>query len=262
MKQLVPLFLLIGAISASAQDFAIKQLEESPRHHEWVKLSSSGRTLYSFVAYPEVATKAPVVIVIHENRGLNDWARSLTDQLAAAGYIAIAPDLLSECQSGITKTSDFATSDDARKALYELNADNVTNDLNAVFDYAQGTAAANGNVYVMGFCWGGSQSFRYATNNELLSGALVFYGTAPADSTVFGKIASPVFGFYGGDDARVNATIDQTKEYMAKHQKTYEVNIYEGAGHAFMRSGDDPGGSEPNKNARNEAWKRLKEVIK
>jgi carboxymethylenebutenolidase len=262
MKQLVPLFLLLGAISTSAQDYAVKQLEESPRHHEWVQLSSNGRTLHSFVAYPEVSTLAPAVIVIHENRGLNDWARSLTDQLAAAGYIAIAPDLLSECQTGITKTSDFATSDDARKALYELNTDNVTNDLNAVFTYAKGIAAANGNIYVMGFCWGGSQSFRYATINEKLSGAFVFYGTAPADSSAFAQISSPVIGFYGGADARVNATIDQTKEYMSAFQKSYEVNIYEGAGHAFMRSGDDPNGSEPNKSARNEAWKRLKEVIK
>lgn len=263
MKQLLALLLALGAtVCVQAQDYAIKQLEESPRHQEWVKIPSNGRTLHSFVVYPEVSKKAPVVLVIHENRGLNDWARSFADQLAAAGYIAIAPDLLSECQEGIQTTSDFATSDDARKALSNLQPDNITKDLNAVFEYAKTIAAATKDIYVVGFCWGGSQSFRYATNNPNLKSAVVFYGTAPSDSTVYSAIKAPVYGFYGGADARVNATIDQTKKYMEANNKKYEVVIYDGAGHAFMRSGDDPNGEAPNVNARNLAWERLKEIIK
>lgn len=262
MKLVPHFFFVLCFLSAQSQDFALKQLENSPRHHEWVELPSSGRTLYNFVAYPEVESKAPVVIVIHENRGLDDWARSMTDQLAAAGYIAIAPDLLSESAEGIRKTSDFSTSDDARKAIYSLPADQVTRDLNTVFDYAKKLPASTGNVYVMGFCWGGSQTFRYATNNDKMAAGLVFYGTAPSDSTVFDKIKAPIFGFYGGADARVNATIDQTQSYMDKGGKIYEVVIYDGAGHAFMRRGDDPNGDEPNINARNLAWERLKQIIR
>jgi len=263
MNYLINLSLLLCAFSSAfAQDYALKQLEESSRHQEWVKIPSNGRTLHNFVVYPEVSKKAPVVIVIHENRGLNDWARSFADQLAAAGYIAIAPDLLSECQEGIVTTTDFATSDDARKALSNLSQDGITKDLNAVFAYSQSIAAATDDIYVVGFCWGGSQSFQYATNNPALKASLVFYGTAPADSTVYRAIKAPVYGFYGGADARVNATIEQTKEYMEANMKKYEVVIYEGAGHAFMRSGDDPNGEEVNVSARNLAWKRLNELIK
>jgi len=249
-------------LQVQAQDYAIKQLEESPRHQEWVKLPSNGRTLYNFVVYPEVSKKAPVVLVIHENRGLNDWARSFADQLAAVGYIAIAPDLLSECQEGIQTTSDFSTSDDARKALSNLKPEDITKDLDAVYAYAKTIPSATKDIYVIGFCWGGSQSFRYATNNPNLKSAIVFYGTAPSDSTVYTSIKAPVYGFYGGADARVNATIEQTKKYMDANDKKYEVVIYDGAGHAFMRSGDDPNGEAPNVNARNLAWIRLKELIK
>ena len=257
----ISLLLLTGSLLA--QDYALKQLEESPRHHEWVELESNYRTLYSFVAYPEKPEGATVVLVIHENRGLNDWARSMTDQLAEAGFIGIAPDLLSNFSDSIKKTSDFASSDQARSAIYQLDKEQIIADLHKVFDYGRNIPAANGKVAVMGFCWGGSQCFRYSMNNTEVAASLVFYGTAPvSDPIPFTKINSPVYGFYGGDDQRVNATISKTDSIMGAWQKIYQYEIYDGAGHAFMRRGDDPNGSMENKNARDDSWKRLVQILK
>lgn len=261
MKYLSLLFAFIFFYtSLSAQDYAVDQIENSPRHHEWVTMESSGRTLHNFIAYPERADEAMVVIVIHENRGLNDWARSFTDQLAGRGYIAIAPDLISNTVEGFEKTSDFANSDDARSAIYGLDPQMVTQDLLNVLEYAKNIEAGNGKVAVVGFCWGGSQSFRFATNaGEGIEAALVFYGTGPQDASAYQSIQSPVFGFYGGDDNRVNATIENSKAAMEAYDKTYDYEIYEGAGHAYMRRGDDPNApsDDPNVVARNKSWERI-----
>src|SRR6056297_4100639 len=139
-----------------AQDFAIEQLENSPRHHEWVTLDYDERQVHSFVAYPETSDNVPVMIVIHENRGLTDWVRSFADQMAEAGYIAIAPDLLSGFDENHERTSDFETSDAARDALYQLDPDQITADLMAVQSYISSHPATNGKTVVAGFCWGGS----------------------------------------------------------------------------------------------------------
>lgn len=265
MKSLLPFVLtIVFAVPLLAQDYAVQQLENSPRHHEWVTLESSGRTMHNFVAYPEKPEDATVVIVIHENRGLNDWARSFADQLAAAGYIAVAPDLISNTVEGIEKTSDFESSDTAREAIYALDPEMVTQDLMNVLNYAQSIEAGNGNIAVAGFCWGGSQSFRFATNaGDAIKAALVFYGTGPKSLEAYNRIETPVYGFYGGDDQRVNATIDDSEVMMKKAGKTYEYEIYKGAGHAFMRRGDDPDApkDDPNVQARNKSWDRLKRIL-
>lgn len=248
--------------STNAQQFALDMLEGSPRHHEWVQVKTeSGRTVHSFVTYPQNSKNSPAVIVIHENRGLTDWVRSVTDQLAAAGYIAIAPDLLSGFDADHEKTSDFASSDDARTALYQLDPDQVTGDLKSVQRYAANLDAANGTVAVMGFCWGGSQTFRFATNTDGLAAAMVFYGTAPDDTQDIRRIEVPVYGFYGENDQRVNASIPETEKMMEQFDKVYKYEIYPGAGHAFMRNGDDPEGTEANKNARDASWERLKRIL-
>ncbi|HUS18985.1 MAG TPA: alpha/beta fold hydrolase, partial [Terriglobales bacterium] len=174
------LFLLVG-LNAFAQDWAKAALEKSPRHQEWAAIKVGDRTLNAFVVYPEVKGKATAVIVIHENSGLTDWARTVADQLAAAGYIAIAPDLLSGMAPADAKPSEFPGSDAARQAIRKLTPDGVTADLNAVYDYVSKLPAANGKVAVAGFCWGGGQSFRYATNQPALAAAFVFYGPPPAD---------------------------------------------------------------------------------
>jgi len=244
-----------------AQDFALEQLENSPRHHEWVTLDYDGRQVHSFVAYPETSENVPVMIVIHENRGLTDWVRSFADQMAEAGYIAIAPDLLSGFDENHERTSDFETSDAARDALYRLDPDQITADLIAVQEYASSLSATNGQVVVGGFCWGGSQTFRYATNADGLEAALVFYGSSPSDEEAYANISVPVYGFYGENDQRINSTIPKTEELMEEYGNTYDYVIYDGAGHAYMRSGDDPNGSEANKAARNQSWERLKEIL-
>lgn len=194
------LTLLLFAETAFTQVYSLHQLASSPRHHEWVEVKDSDRSIHSFVAYPEVSENVLSVIVIHENRGLTDWVRSFADQLAAEGYIAIAPDLLSDFSQEYSRTSDFENFDAARDALYQLDQDKITDDLLAVENYVLSVPSANGVVAVAGFCWGGSQSFRFATNSAELSVALVFYGSATTDEERIQAISVPVYGFYGGND--------------------------------------------------------------
>lgn len=258
-------FALIAALAlanASAQDFAVQRLEKSPRHQEWAAVKHGERTVHAFLVFPEVKNKALAVVVIHENRGLTDWVRSVADQLAEAGYIAIAPDLLSGTAPNGGKTSDFPSGDAAREAISSLPPDQVTADLNAVADYAAKLPACNGKVTVAGFCWGGRQSFRFATNRPELKAAFVFYGTGPESKDDFAKIKCPVYGFYGGNDARVNATIPQSAEFMKAAAKNFEPVTYEGAGHGFMRSGEEPNAAAANKQARDQAWSRWQELLK
>ncbi len=257
---IVSLTILICA-SASAQDVSKERLEKSPRHQEWVAIKHGERTVHAFLVFPEVKNKALAVVVIHENRGLTDWVRSVADQLAEAGYIAIAPDLLSGMAPQGGKTSDFPSGDAAREAISNLPAEQVTADLNAVADYVAKLPAANGKVVVAGFCWGGRQSFRFATNRADLKAAFIFYGTGPETAEEMARIKCPTYGFYGGNDARVNETIPQTVELVTAAKKSFEPMTYEGAGHGFMRAGEEANASEANKKARDEAWVRWKALL-
>jgi len=133
-------------------------------------------------------------------------------------------------------------------------------DLNAAADYAQKLPAANGKLAVIGFCWGGGKSFLFATERHDLSAAFVFYGPPPKD---LAAITAPVYGFYAGNDARISATVPQTEKDMKAAGKKYEAVVYPGAGHGFMRAGEDPGNTNPaNTTARNEAMKRLEKLLK
>ena len=246
---------------APAQDWAKARLEKSPRHGEWVKVKHGDREVTSFVVYPEVKDKAPAVVVIHEIFGLTDWVRSVADQLAEAGFIAIAPDLLSGSGPKGGGTDSFK-GEEVRKAIMGLPPDQVTADLNAATEYVSKLPACNGKVAVAGFCWGGGQAFRFATNNKSVKAAFVFYGTGPDKAEDVARIGAPVYGFYGGNDARINATIPKTTEAMKAAGKMYEPVTYEGAGHGFMRAGEAPDASEPNKKAKDEAWKRWKDLLK
>jgi len=262
MRMTFALIMALALANASAQDFAVQRLEKSPRHQEWVAVKHGERTVHAFLVFPEVKNKALAVVVIHENRGLTDWVRSVADQLAEAGYIAIAPDLLSGTAPNGGKTSDFPSGDAAREAISSLPQDQVTADLNAVADYATKLPASNGKVAVAGFCWGGRQSFRFAANRPDLKAAFVFYGTGPESKDDFAKIKCPVYGFYGGNDARVNATIPQSAEFMKAAAKSFEPVTYEGAGHGFMRAGEEPDAAAANKQARDQAWSRWQELLK
>jgi carboxymethylenebutenolidase len=252
----------VEADTTMAQKTEAEELSDSPRHHEWVTLSYGDREFQAFVAYPETSEATKSVIVIHENRGLNDWARLFADKLAEAGYLVIAPDLISNTQNGKRRTTDFDNPDAARDAIYALDPAQVTADLDATFNYIQEDSASTGEVAVVGFCWGGSQTFRYATNNDEISSAHVFYGTGPEDAEAITNISAPVYGYYGGDDNRVNSTIETSEKMMKEAGKTYEYEIYEGAGHAFMRSGHQADAEKANKEAHDKAWTRLKDLLK
>jgi carboxymethylenebutenolidase len=263
IKKTFVLAVILALISASlsAQDFALQRLEKSPRHQEWVSVKNGERVVHAFLVFPEVKNKALAVVVIHENRGLTDWVRSVADQLAEADYIAIAPDLLSGMAPNGGKTSDFPSGDAAREAISKVTPEQATADLNAVADYAAKLPACNGKVAVAGFCWGGRQSFRFATHRADLKAAFVFYGNGP-DSSDIVKIKCPVYGFYGGNDARINATIPKTAELMKQAGKRFEPVTYEGAGHGFMRAGEEPNADAANKKARDEGWMRWKVLLK
>jgi carboxymethylenebutenolidase len=267
------------------QDWAKARLAKSPRHGEWVKVKNGTRDVNSFIVYPEVKQKATAVVVIHEIFGLSDWVQSLTDQLAEAGYIAIAPDLLSGMGPDGGGTSSFKQ-DAVRQAIGSLPPDQITTDLNAVVEYVSKLPAASGKVAVGGFCWGGGQTFRYSTNNPKLKAGFVFYGPSPENKDDLARIKAPVYGFYASNDARINAALPKTIEMMKELGKKYELVTYEGAGHGFMRAGDAPEPTAPqpkgdqaadqkatedfqkaltafkaNKKARDEAWVRWKSIL-
>lgn len=254
-------WMLPGSAAACPQDWAREQLEKSPRHGEWVVIEQGDRKVDAFVVFPEVADPALSVIVIHEIFGLTDWVRTVADQLAEAGYIAICPDLLSGAGPGGGNTSSFDSVDAARGAIGKLPPDQITADLNATLAYVSKLPAANGKVAVAGFCWGGSQAFRFAASNQQLVAAFPFYGSAPGDAAVLEKIQCPVYGFYGGNDARVNSTLPKTVELMAAAGKTFEPVQYEGAGHGFMRAGQAPDASAENARGRSDGWDRLKKLL-
>jgi carboxymethylenebutenolidase len=260
MKRIAMVFLILFVTQTlPAQEWARAALEKSPRHREWVTVKHDGRSVEALVVYPEVNHKAPVVLIIHEIFGMTDWVQDLADQVAEAGYIAIAPDLLSGMGPKGGRSSSFSQSG-AIEAVSHLNPAQITADLNAAADYALKLPAADGRLYVAGFCWGGGQSFRFATNRHDLSAAFVFYGTPP-DKDAMARITAPVYGFYAGNDARISLTVPSTRETMKSLGKKYEAVIYAGAGHGFMRAGEAPGASEGNRNARTQAWARWMQVL-
>jgi carboxymethylenebutenolidase len=250
-----------GGMPMLNDDWPKERLEKSPRHGEWVAIKYGSRTVQAWVVYPEVKEKAPVVLVIHEIFGLSNWAREMTDELAGAGYIAIAPDLLSGFGPKGGGTSDFPDQDARVKAVSMLDAAVVTADLDATANYAKKLPASNGKLAVTGFCWGGSNSFAFATHRKDLSAAFVFYGTGPKPEAI-ASITAPVYGFYAGNDARVGATVPATTEAMKAAGKKYEPVTYEGAGHGFMRAGEAPDASPENKKAREEGFKRMTALLK
>jgi carboxymethylenebutenolidase len=262
-----PLLLLVAGLllstfaasSLHAQDWAKARLDASPRHREYVSLKAGNRTIQAFVVYPEVKTKAPVVIMIHEIFGLSDWAKEMADELAAQGFIVVAPDLLSGMGPNGGGSSAFPSQDATIKAVSALDPDGVNAALDAAADYGKKIPAANGKLAVVGFCWGGGKSFAFAAHRHDLSAAFVFYGPGPADVST---ITAPVYGFYAGNDARIGATVPATIAAMKAAGKKYEPITYDGAGHGFMRAGEDPNNTVPgNKTAREQAFARLLKLL-
>jgi carboxymethylenebutenolidase len=238
---------------------SVERLKSSPRHGEWVDIKlPSGAPLKSFVVYPERTDKAPVVLVIHDIGGMGDWGRAVGDQLAQEGFIAIVPDLLSG--KGPNGGGTESLGQNVGQAIRALTPDDVAAGLNAALAYGKSLPSSTGKTAVIGFCWGGSASFNYAIAQPELAAAVVYYGLPPmktvdgaqvVDSATFDKIKAPIIGFYGGNDARVTATVEHTAAGMKKLGKSYESHVMEGAGHGFLKG---QASSEANAKAAGDAW--------
>ncbi len=276
--------------SAWAQDWAKASLDKSPRHREYVAIQAGGRVVNTFVVYPEVKSKAPVIVLIHEIFGLSDWAKLMADELASKGYIVLAPDLLSGTGPGMMNpesaaagteaaahadhmagmaqgsaagkgaatsgTDSYKSMDDITKAVSGLPPAQVLSDLDAVADYGVKLPSASSTLFVAGFCWGGGKTFAFATHHTGLSAAFVFYGPPPPAADM-AKITAPVYGFYAGNDARIDATLPETVTAMKAAGKTFEPVTYDGAGHGFMRAGQAPDTTAENKKAYQDGLSRL-----
>jgi len=231
----------------AGEDDAKDRLSHSPRHGEVVAIDAHGTPIHTWIVYPQRPDKAPVVLVIHEIFGLTDWIRAVADQLAADGFIAVAPDLLSGKGPGGGGTEAYASRDDVTKAVSGLTPDEVMARLDAVRAFAAVLPSAGARNATIGFCWGGSTSFAYAAARPDVAAAVVYYGTAPDDLS---KLAAPVLGLYGGDDARVTATIEPTRAKTTELHKSYDPHVFPGAGHGFLRAQ----GQEANLAAARQAW--------
>ncbi len=234
-----PLVALL-APAIHAQDWAKARLEKSPRHRERVVVKHDGRSIATLVVYPETKDKKPVVLLIHDSAGLTDWFQSFADQVAAMGYVVLAPDLL----SGAALPADKQ----------------VTGDLNAVADYAIKLAASDGRLFVSGIGWGGAQSFRFAAKRPDLAAALVFCGASP-DKASIARIKGTIFGFYAGNDPSVDATVPPAQAAAKAGDVVFEAVTYDGVGPGFMQSGDAPDAKSADKLARGYALERMKSVL-
>lgn len=250
-----PILAQADEIPADAES-AVSALNASPRHGEWVDIKEGrseasrwGDNVRAWIVYPERATRAPVVVVIHEIFGLTDWIRAVADQFAAEGFIAIAPDLLSG--HGPDGSGTPADRQQAIALVRSLRVEDTTRRLSSVARYGLSLPAANGKFGSVGFCWGGSTSFNFAANERDLDAAVVYYGSSPARN-MLARIVAPVLGLYGGDDARVNATIPDAVREMRRMGKFYEPHQFAGAGHGFLRQ--QAGREGANLAATNAAW--------
>jgi carboxymethylenebutenolidase len=244
----------------AGEEGAKARLEKSPRHGEYADVPvPGGPPIRAWVVYPERKDKAPVVIVIHEIFGLSDWIRGVADQLAREGFIAIAPDLLTGKGPNGGGTESVSSRDDVVALVRKLTPEEVNAQLNAVRAYGTKLPAANGKSATIGFCWGGATSFRYATVQPEVNAAVVYYGTSP-DAEALANVKAPVLGLYGGDDARVNATIEPAAAELKKQGKSFESQMFDGAGHGFLRAQADRNGA--NRTAAEKAWPRTIEFLK
>jgi len=224
--------LVVGLVGVVLTGYPSNRLTDI--HSEYVKFLSGTDTITAYLAYPERRDPAPAVIVIHEIFGMSDFIKQTTEQLAKDGFVAIAPDLLSR------RGGTPATPDSARKLIATLNRDTVTMDLDATRAYLNKTKAVrSGQIGIIGFCWGGGQSFRYATNAPELKAFVVCYGPSP-DPADMAKIRAKGLGVYGENDARINAGLPDAAAAMKAAGKDYPHTIYPGVGHGFLRSREKP----------------------
>lgn len=228
---------------------AAERIQKSPRHAEWVAIKVNATdSVMAWVVYPERKDKAPVVVAIHENTGINTWTRSVADQLAADGFIGIAPDLTTMFRTGDLKVDPSA--DEGRVAIQKVTPELRNAMIDAVAKYGMALPSAQPKYGIVGFCWGGATSFLHATHAPGLGASVVYYGNTPTEAQM-SAIKAPVLGLYGGNDARITGAVPGTDSTMKKLGKSYEYHVFEGAGHGFLRAQD---GTPANAKAAQEAW--------
>ena len=183
----------------------------------------------AYVARPREGGPAPAVVVVHENKGLVPYITDVARRLAAAGYVAVAPDLLSR----LGGTASFQTPADVTAALATIDAADVVADVRATLDWAAGQADVQSDrLGILGFCYGGGVAWRVLTQEPRLTAGIPFYGPTPDLAAVPG-IRAPVLAVYGGTDQRITSMLPAIREAMEQHGKTFEPVVLEGAGHAF-----------------------------
>ena len=179
-----------------------------------------------YLARPAALGHAGGVIVIHENRGLNAHIEDIVRRLAVAGYLALAPDLLSAL--GGTPSDE----DKARELIGKLDPDVATGDAMAAVDWLHRHENGNGKAGAIGFCWGGGVVGQVAVNDPTLDAAVVYYGRPPAAEDV-AKITAPLLLNYAGLDQRLDALLPAYRAALDKAGVTYTLYVYDGADHAF-----------------------------
>lgn len=205
----------------------------TPLRHEWIDIPAGKTKLHTWIEYPSGDAKAPVVILMHYDAGLDISQRAVADQLALEGFIAVAPDLLSGRGPKGGNFEAFPFPDEALRANLKVPQAEALRLYRAAYDYALKLPRSSGKIASLGCSLGGTLSFRFAAEMPGLSAAVVFYGLPPAEP-MLAKINAPVLGLYGGDDDRVDATIEPTAAAMKKLGKSFESHVYPGATHAFM----------------------------
>src|SRR5882762_9148755 len=221
-----------STLPAGAADVA-GRLARSPRHGEYVIIRTGPTdSVRAWVVFPERATKAPVIVVVHEIFGLSTWVRGVADQLAADGFIAIAPDLLT--MKNLPDGPDSVLAPLATAAIRTLDPAWIQKQLDAVARYGMSLPSAQQKYGIVGFCWGGGVSFAHAVHAPGLGASVVYYGVSPK-TTDLSSVRAPVLGLYGGSDARVDATIPPADSALRALGRTYSYSIYPGAGHGFLR---------------------------
>ena len=244
-----------------AETDAAEALAGSPRRGEWVEIErAGGDPIATWIVRPQRSGSHPVVLVVHEIFGLTDWVRAVADRLAEAGYVAVVPDLLSGLGPGGGGTRSVVSRDEVVRLIRGLDPDEALARLGAVSDFATTVPGATGQVAVVGFSWGGSTGFAFALDRTNLEAAVVYYGSSPPDTAEYHRLETPVLGLYGEDDAEVNATIETATREMTRYGKRFEIEIFPGAGHGFLRAQDTRG--SVNRSASAQAWQRTLDFLR
>ncbi|HET9830061.1 MAG TPA: dienelactone hydrolase family protein [Vicinamibacterales bacterium] len=247
----------------------VARLASSPRKGEYVNVMVDGKPMRTWVVHPAGNGKAPVVVVIMEIFGLSDWIRGVADQLAAEGFIAVAPDIVVGHGKDGGDTSSLSTNQEITQAVLQLQPAEIMAKLKAAREWGLKDPRSNGKSASVGYCFGGAQSFAFAVAEPNLNAAVVYYGQAPTDapqaargtppapyevSERVANIKAPIIGFYGGlmQDARIGNTVAPTEAKMKALGKTYEPHIFDGAAHGFLRA--QTGNDGANMKATEQAW--------